>query len=528
MLDASGPASPPAPSGRRTLIAAALVALYGLCIWFDLPPAAGTRYLPTDPVAWWDRVQALRGWSVYPQGWAWPLIPPAPPERWLVLLAAGLLGAAVLWWARDPGHRTLLALAALVVLGYAGQLGALWLKHPNANQLLYDRITNRSFTGYFTTAIQTTDPARFFVGYADALAVKDPATRLCGHCRTHPPGPILFYWLPLQAALALSPAVQTDLRQSLVLLTGITPGDYTPPQTIVALAAAHAILLGAALLVVPLYGLARRLAGPPHALPLAALGLVLPGVLLMAPEFDQVFGTLVAALLYLCLRGLASPERAGWWGLVTGALLALCLYWSFGLWLLVVPLGALTLMAAPGGLRLWRQPDAAPVPPLPLRSIAAWVAGGTAGTLLPWLLLWGLGRFDLPRVLALTSRAHLEGITVLRPNEPWLLFNLTDFLQFAGLPLVVVTLLTLLQWRRGARPVVNLYGLLFWGLVLLLDLSGTTRAEVGRLWIFLLPLALLAVYHAVGRGRLGAGHIGGLLAAQFAVCLLIGSRWMTP
>src|SRR5262249_26980754 len=128
------------------------------------------------------------------------------------------------------------------------------------------------------------------------------------------------------------------------------------------------------------------------------------------------------------------------------------------------------------------------------------------------------------------------------------LFDLVDFLQSTGLPLVVATLLVLI-WRplvdlpateglagvtrlqrlgAGFAARFNLYGLLFCGSLLALDLAGEGRAEVGRVWVFLMALALLAVYHAVGRGRVSRAQIAGLLAAQFTVCVLIGGRWLTP
>lgn len=282
-----------------------------------------------------------------------------------------------------------------------------------------------------------------------------------------------------------------------------------------ALLVGHAILLGAAGIVVPLYGLARRVAGSDRALPLAALGAILPGVLLMSPEFDQLFGTMAAVLFYLALGGLGAARGHAAWGLRTGLFFAGCLYGSFGLLVLGGVLAALA-----GGAALGWLPAAGRVP---WRVAAAWLGGLALGTAGPWALLWGLGEFDLPRVLAITGQVHFEGITALRPYGPWTVFNVVDFLQFVGLPLVVVTLGNL-AGRRWA----NFYGLLFWGSLLALDLSGTARAEVGRLWIFLMPLALLAVYTAVGQGRLGRAGIATLLAAQFAVCVLLGGRWFTP
>src|ERR1043166_8743979 len=92
----------------------------------------------------------------------------------------------------------------------------------------------------------------------------------------------------------------------------------------------------------------------------------------------------------------------------------------------------------------------------------------SVGALLPWLLLWVLGDFRLLSVLNEIREQQLGEITAVRPFGPWLFFNLVDFLQFVGLPLALAALFTLLARGTG---VLNIFGVLFWGLLLLLDLS---------------------------------------------------------
>jgi hypothetical protein len=558
--------------GRGAWIFIALLVAYGVAIWYDLPPAAGTRYAQDLPAStltkwgatpiqsgqpaahWWVKTQGLRGWSVYPEGWFWPKLVPAPFTHWLALIGLGLLGAIGLRLLerRAPQSRgtTALVLVGLVAFGYAIELGTLWLKSPNVEQLLLERITDRDFTGYFSSASNIGDLSAFFAKYANTIT----SPTYCDHCKTHPPGPVFAYWLMLHAVYSLPLAWQYDLRDVLLASRYLPNPDLPPASVVVALVGAHVILLAAAAIVIPLYGLARRLAGAESALPLTALGTVLPGLILMSPEFDQIYGTLAAGLFYFGVRGLSTRHHSGWWGLGSGLLFAICLYWSFGLWVLAIPLILLAIAALAGIFSIGVSPLGTTPDQLPARAVVTWMLGLALGAVTPWALLWDLGRFNLFAVIRAVDRAHLQGITAVRPYAPWVVFNLIDYLQFVGLPLVLTTVLTLARRygapstptidspidtgqsgathiRRLVRRVgrnLNLYGILFWIVLGLLDLSGTVRAEVGRIWIFLTPLALMALYQAAGQGWLKASHVHALLAAQFVVCLLIGGCWLTP
>ena len=103
-----------------------------------------------------------------------------------------------------------------------------------------------------------------------------------------------------------------------------------------------------------------------------------------------------------------------------------------------------------------------------------------------WLLYWGaagVNPWDIWRE-GLSTHMGLE-----RPYGRWLIFNLVDFLPFAGLALVLALGLGLVrllhQPDEAWLPAVLLA-------VVALDLSGATRGEVSRLWLFLVPALVLA------------------------------------
>ena len=74
----------------------------------------------------------------------------------------------------------------------------------------------------------------------------------------------------------------------------------------------------------------------------------------------------------------------------------------------------------------------------------------------------------------------------------------------------------------------NIYAILFWGILLAVDLGGRTKAEQGRILLFLAPFALLAVYAWTGRIQAGRRLPAVLFCAQMVVAVVIGARWFVP
>ena len=160
------------------------------------------------------------------------------------------------------------------------------------------------------------------------------------------------------------------------------------------------MLLLAAAVVVPLFGLSRLLGARGYEFRLAALGLAVPGLMLMAPELDQAYATITASALYLGLRGLRTPYPAsgGLWAAGAGATLALGIFCSWGLAVLLPALALLALVGAVGSRKMLfatGPPDASRVS---WPHLAAWAAGLLAGMALVLSLLEALAPFDLPAI----------------------------------------------------------------------------------------------------------------------------------
>ena len=230
---------------------------------------------------WNDWLPWLRGWGNYPQGWTWRTFPVPPLERFLPLVGViAAIWATIIfaelsygapWLANRPaGNRTVVAvyLVLMVLLGWGLQLGLLGLKAGNPNQLLVERVTNRTFGGYFNHAASASTIDAFFSGYPDVFN-----TKICPHCHDHPPGPSLYYWLNIQAASSLPRDWQHNLANATWNLLGNDETTYfggslplpvmrntlTNAQILGAFTGGTFVLVLASMVVLPLFGLARLL-----------------------------------------------------------------------------------------------------------------------------------------------------------------------------------------------------------------------------------------------------------------------------
>jgi hypothetical protein len=130
----------------------------------------------------------------------------------------------------------------------------------------------------------------------------------------------------------------------------------------------------------------------------------------------------------------------------------------------------------------------------PLRGIIPWLAFGI-GALALWLILlagWGVE----PWAVAQAGLAqHYTLVADLRRYEWWIGWNLVDLLVYGGWPTLLgftgAIWLSWRSWRARALAYVDLLAVALALFVLILDLSGSTRGETGRLWIFFMPLLAL-------------------------------------
>jgi len=373
----------------------------------------------------------------------------------LLLVAAGVALAD----RRAASGRIAATLALLAGGSLALQVGAISLE-PAGLATVGQRVESSVVTSYFTDALEVEQPARFLAGFDHR--------KLAFHSGTHPPGPILFYWLFLQFC-----------------------GEALAPQ-------AGGLAVGVlAALVVPLVALfARRWTGDVETAVFAgALWALLPSIVKFLPEFDQVYPWFTVAAV-LAWRAALSPERRARMrtgaAALTGLALALGLFFAWNLLLLGVVLALVAIAAVPGAAR-----------PLETVRRTAFAAGVAAASLVAfYFVLHSVTGYrpiaSLRHALVWQGYMHLERTCPWSKSVgvgPW------DVLLGLGAPVAVLALAGMVAaFHRGSgpRPAAALTRVGTLSLLIVLA-SGRLPQELARVWIFLFPFLIVPAAGVLSR-----------------------------
>ncbi len=393
------------PTSRRTRLGPALVLvtlLDVLLIITDEPKGAELARIlglnPHDPSApWWVWIKGLRGWSppvgvyYWKASWAWHLVPrPVTLALLLSYLLVAVIGAAALALIDRRNEmpsraRVAVGLTWLVLIGWALEMIAIRFRAPNVLQAVADVTESFGYAGDVDCADQIDRLSTFFAPYVDAIS-RLPRP---GHCPSHPPGGVLFFWLIERVLKCLRPS---QLRVLISVQRAAGVANANPGLAVKHLAGmigGELILIWSACVVVPCYFIARRVAGPSKALFLSAFGVLIPSIVLVSPQLDQVYAMLSATVLACALEGTA--KRPMLFGLLAGLTLALALFFSYGVWILMVPLAGILSGSAVVSAR---QANRAQV-----RRILTGGLSGAVATAGFWGLLWFGAGFDVPKAL---------------------------------------------------------------------------------------------------------------------------------
>jgi hypothetical protein len=442
-----------------------------------------------------------------PGEWVWRANrgPGAVPVQLWPALLVGLALVGICGLIARPGRWTAMSgaaragwLALLILAVFAMQMALINaagvpLASPGAI------IASPVATTYYSVSLEVRDWRQWVATYPEQMH------SLPYHARTHPPGFVLFFMLLRRAAAGLVPYPSGYFRELAEAYRAFGIGP-SPADAAAALAAPFVISLLGALSLWPLYLLARHLTSPETAACSTALASGMPALLLFGASPDLI--VLAVAVTALCLSQSAwasflRPGRprlaASLLAFLAGLSLALGLFLSLGLLPLV---GWLALWMAIGiALTDSRGAAAKRAGPLAIAGLAGFVA--------LYLVLYLSLHYRPVAVAREALLAHRSVTDVEAPRSywKWLVMNPAEAMVFAGLPLAVMSIWSAARRRAGTPRSPSAF-LLAWLIVCaLLDISGTVRGEVGRIWLFLMWPAALAAGPWLARVRNRAGVV---------------------
>lgn len=375
--------------------------------------------------------------------------------RQLPLLRAGvcfgvpLLAYGVLLWRWTRMPRPLEAAKVLPFVGGLVVCAALFqiagtLTDPRGFALLEQIVLSPTATSYYTDAAKITDVAGWLADFH--------RTKLSFHSSTHPPGPILYYYLCIQLFGARwAPLIGSSLLGLLsclgVALVYLLAGLWTADRY---------ARLGSCFL----YAL-------------------LPALVLFFPEFDQVYPLISMLMLILWDRALLRSAIASVW---LGLWIFFASFMAYNLSAMLIPMALYAFWV----LQQARWTRAAVRATVQAGLGALFVAAAAHA------LLFEATSFSA--ISSLQRSLHLQAIfsgVLARPYGACLVFDLYDFALGGGvvLPLLALMYASAAPAAGDAAPLaLTRIALLT---ILIVDLTGLLRCETARVWLFLQPLTIV-------------------------------------
>jgi hypothetical protein len=437
-----------------------------------------------------------------------------PLTSWPAMIPSGLCALALAAWTRwalahveTSGPRFLAsALAGVIVFGGLFQM-FLEVTAPTGLQKwasLYHG-AHAAAHGDFN------DVRSVLRGHAAAIADYEP-----NHCSANPAGWILVYRALLSFfdthREAANLVWQAEPDEMAWALRNTIPGGTALPDQAAITTVAVANRLVALLVPLPLAWLVGQRHGRRAAVAAAAISMVVPVATLLAPWQDTVYATWATLIWALSCH---ASDRRSWAAAGTaGGLVGLGTMFSLSF----VVVGSLAALFVAIRAVQGNRPSGWAV----LAALAGW-ASTLGGFILAGHSPWETWTINLAK----NHQFNLwSGCTYL----PWTLINPLELGMAMGVPVsvyllarVVSGLTSAMGKRRAAGARRSDALLVAWmAIIVMLDLAGTNRGEVCRLWYFLMPVgAALAIERLDLAGHRGRAVVAVLVLLQALECALV-------
>ena len=373
-----------------------------------------------------------------------------------------------------------LYLIMLCITGIGLQIAATAVVEPYPLHGILQRQYSQFSSGYFTVGARIDNAATFLANFVHNA----PSYPI--HPQFNPPAIPLVFWFSTRLAEWLGP-LNATLGPALRPLACFDelPTPLSDVQIVGGLIGSLIEIVLATVVVFPLYGFTRRLAGRRAAMLAAWLYLTTACVLMWVSRFNRAYPLIVISCLWLCemlIQRLTQPNKGRFVpALLIGLLLAL------GLFCTVANAPMFVIIGVYLAVRVWQHHARAA--PLLRRDIAHWglqLAAIALGFVVFWAVLIIGFHYDPIGTYRASMNQHF---TLDRPYWPWALFSALDIFNFIGLPIVAIAVLTL--WRK--QPAL---AAAFIAPIAILSITRLAHDETGRLLMYFAPLAVaLAASH---------------------------------
>lgn len=394
---------------------------------------------------------------------------------------------------RTSRPREALWISALVVAALGVQVAIPYAAPSGLGLTRWTTLGLRGSSGYFQVAKGLErSPAAFLADYPRWITRQDAL-----HIGTHPPGLILLAATvsrTLETHPGIAASIDACLPREMHRGFRLILGPLRPPERAAMVLVGSATLLACALVVVPLYVLARSSLAPPWAWAAAAFWPLVPSAILFQPAADAWYPLLSTTALALAVPGKGAVHRA----VVCGIVLAVGMQFS----LVFLAVGLLIALGRVAGCV--RKSET-------IRRCLLVLGAIGAGFLAATLAFWAVARANPLAIWLANARNHARFYEQFpRAYRSWVVANGMETLVAIGLPAAVWMVLGL--GRRGT--------LVSWATLIVLavlTLSGRNLSEVARLWLPFFPALLIAAGRGLERRQVGPGALAvtiGLMAAQ--------------
>ncbi|MCP4705524.1 MAG: hypothetical protein GY865_13065 [candidate division Zixibacteria bacterium] len=385
---------------------------------------------------------------------------------WLIVPLAILLYFVISYLLKNhENHKRNLLL--IIIMGYIIQMGFGYMEGRGIDGIR-QRMVTTGHSEFVKIAAMAPDMKKVAMNYESTIG----KTEELKFVQTKPPGHLLFYVFTFEVASIFKE--DSDPEQNFITL--VTFSAYIYP-------------LLTYLVIIPLFYISRIFLKAGAAYLPCILYLFIPSVTLVTLHLDQVlYPLLFISGLLLILNGCKKDKMI--LSILSGVFIYFALYFSFSL-LPIIPLG---LMFGASYIYSDLASDNK------IKSLGRFVAGLIIGWISAHLLFWFLLDYNVfvryQNAMAF-HQAWKQWESSLSNIALYGFVNYIEFVCWMGLPISILFFAgSHKKFTELIKKQFNLSNLLFAVVILiflLLGIFGKTKSEVGRLWIFMIPIVLLFV-----------------------------------